>query len=209
MCISNLTAILIFFWFCNYYQKGFHDICAVFQQILGENYALLSIERISRYPLRDYLKPTLAEAVRNLGILFPLIALVDMPLHEYIEGYVCIHVKPYTTWYFSYLQIRSPLHTKNLLLFSLFVLLDVVCMSRSGLIDHPHFALAWLLTWFSHDICDVDVVGRLFDLFLSYPDPLLPVYCAAAVCSKAELYYAYNPLHKIRTCNQRSLYVTI
>lgn len=41
-------------------------------------------------------------------------------------------------------------------------------------------ALPWVITWFAHDVMDLDVVARLFDAFLASP-PLLPLYLSAAV----------------------------
>lgn len=64
----------------------------MFQQVLSTSAALLCIERVARYHLRDYLKVNLDEAVRNLSVLFPLLALVDMELHQHIEG--CVLIAP-------------------------------------------------------------------------------------------------------------------
>jgi hypothetical protein len=44
----------------------------------------------------------------------------------------------------------------------------------------PHFALPWLLTWFSHSISSLSATQRLFDAFL-LGHPLLPLYMAAAL----------------------------
>ena len=44
----------------------------------------------------------------------------------------------------------------------------------------PHFALPWLLTWFSHDTTQLSLVARLFDMFLS-AHPLFPVYVSLAL----------------------------
>jgi Rab-GTPase-TBC domain len=43
----------------------------------------------------------------------------------------------------------------------------------------PIFALAWVLTWFSHSVADIDHAARLFDVFLC-SHPLFPLYVAAA-----------------------------
>ena len=42
-----------------------------------------------------------------------------------------------------------------------------------------HFALAWRLTWFSHDMKDVDQCARLFDVFIA-SHPLMPIYVGVA-----------------------------
>jgi len=44
----------------------------------------------------------------------------------------------------------------------------------------PHYALPWLLTWFSHSVKSLAVVQRLFDTFL-LGHPLLPLYVSAAL----------------------------
>lgn len=42
------------------------------------------------------------------------------------------------------------------------------------------FTLSWVLTWFAHDIDDMDALKRLFD-FLLASHPLMPVYLAVAL----------------------------
>jgi hypothetical protein len=44
----------------------------------------------------------------------------------------------------------------------------------------PHYALPWVLTWFSHALLAFEVVQRLFDAFL-LGHPLLPLYASAAL----------------------------
>ena len=47
----------------------------------------------------------------------------------------------------------------------------------------PFFAISWLITWFSHDIKELDHVARLYDVLLSSP-PIYCFYLSAAVSSK-------------------------
>ena len=49
---------------------------------------------------------------------------------------------------------------------------------RSG--APPHFALSWVLTWFSHDLDDISLICRLYDVCLS-GHPLMSLYLATAV----------------------------
>mmetsp|Transcript_29807 Transcript_29807/g.39172 ORF Transcript_29807/g.39172 Transcript_29807/m.39172 type:complete len:441 (-) Transcript_29807:118-1440(-) len=44
----------------------------------------------------------------------------------------------------------------------------------------PFYAISWVLTWFAHDISELDLVARLFDVFLS-SDPMFSLYLSAAV----------------------------
>lgn len=43
----------------------------------------------------------------------------------------------------------------------------------------PYFALSWFITWFSHNVPELDDAARIFDVFLS-SHPLMPLYFAAA-----------------------------
>jgi hypothetical protein len=45
----------------------------------------------------------------------------------------------------------------------------------------PFFAASWILTWFSHDLKNVDDVARLFDVLLSSPPMYIYYLCAAYV----------------------------
>ena len=44
----------------------------------------------------------------------------------------------------------------------------------------PFFALSWVITWFSHEIRDTELVKRLFDFFL-VSHPLMPIYVSVAM----------------------------
>lgn len=68
------------------------------------------------------------------------------------------------------------------LLFPLISLADAELfqyLCRSG-IEEPVFALSWVITWFSHGFDDLDVISRLFDLFIA-SHPLMPLYFGAQV----------------------------
>jgi len=51
-------------------------------------------------------------------------------------------------------------------------------LDRAGV--HAYFSLSWVITWFAHDIFDLNTVARLFDVFLSSP-PTFPLYLSAAI----------------------------
>ena len=44
----------------------------------------------------------------------------------------------------------------------------------------PHFAASAVMTWFSHELDDIDKVATLFDFLISSP-PVMIFYLAAAV----------------------------
>lgn len=58
----------------------------------------------------------------------------------------------------------------------------------SKALNEPYFALSWLITWFSHDLKDLDVAARTFDALIT-SHPLFGLYmCTAVVLScKTEL----------------------
>ena len=49
----------------------------------------------------------------------------------------------------------------------------------SGL-DELYFCLSWVITWFTHDIHDTDLVKRIFDFFI-VSHPLMAVYTSVAM----------------------------
>lgn len=49
----------------------------------------------------------------------------------------------------------------------------------------PHFALAWIVTWFAHVLPEMDDVRRLFDLFLA-TDPIMLIYLSVAVIIQSD-----------------------
>lgn len=44
----------------------------------------------------------------------------------------------------------------------------------------PFFATSWLITWFAHDIKNIDEIARIYDVFLC-SHPLFSYYVCAAV----------------------------
>eukprot|EP01134_Creolimax_fragrantissima_P001410 CFRG1410T1 len=118
-----------------HYYQGYHDVCAIVQQVVSEEDSVRCCERLSMFHLRNFLQPTMDQAMSFLAGLLPLLSIADPELYDFIE--------------------------------------------ESGLAELPHFALSWVLTWFSHSIPDIDVVGRIFDVCLAYPHPLLIIYLCA------------------------------
>ncbi|KAJ1919611.1 GTPase-activating protein gyp8 [Mycoemilia scoparia] len=46
----------------------------------------------------------------------------------------------------------------------------------------PFFAISWVLSWFAHDLVDLNDMARLYDFFMS-SSPLAPIYVAASLVS--------------------------
>jgi hypothetical protein len=56
------------------------------------------------------------------------------------------------------------------------------CMLRGG-VGHVIFALPWFITWYSHVLDNLDIILRLYDLFI-VSHFLMPIYVAAEVKRK-------------------------
>jgi hypothetical protein len=54
-----------------------------------------------------------------------------------------------------------------------------MCIQR-GCMGHVIFALPWFITWYSHVLDNLDIILRLYDLFL-VSHFLMPIYVAAEV----------------------------
>lgn len=85
------------------------------------------------------------------------------------------HLKPF---------MARTMHETNEMLFLMYpifekedrALFDFLMRAELGTI----FALPWVITWFSHNLVDLDLVLRLFDLFIA-SDHHLPLYLSAAI----------------------------
>ncbi len=55
-------------------------------------------------------------------------------------------------------------------------------ISRGGM-GHVIFALPWFITWYSHVLDNLDIILRLYDLFI-VSHFLMPIYVAAEVKTK-------------------------
>ncbi|KAL7748359.1 GTPase-activating protein gyp8 [Sorochytrium milnesiophthora] len=84
--------------------------------------------------------------------------------------------------------IRDAMHqTLEPVMSQMLILLPLIKSENRPLYDkfercqlQPYFCLSWIITWFSHDLDDFDLVCRLFD-FLVASNPIMPVYISAAV----------------------------
>ncbi|UJR30127.1 hypothetical protein I4U23_017668 [Adineta vaga] len=71
-------------------------------------------------------------------------------------------------------------------------------MERGG-VGHVIFALPWFITWYSHVLDDLDIILRLYDLFI-VSDYLMPLYIAAEIVN----YYGDEVLSK--DCDMANLH---
>jgi hypothetical protein len=57
---------------------------------------------------------------------------------------------------------------------------DELNLSSRGDTGHVIFALPWFITWYSHVLDNLDIILRLYDLFI-VSHYLMPIYVAAEV----------------------------
>lgn len=79
------------------------------------------------------------------------------------------------------------------------ILLVLIRASDLELYEHlqkarmePFFAISWLITWFSHDIRELDQIARIFDVLLCSP-PIFCFYVCTAVCNNHLLFSSLTP----------------
>lgn len=97
---------------------------------------------------------------------------------------------------------------QTMLRLSLFPLInhfDPVVFEHFKLCDMelPYFAIPWVITWFSHEIRDTELVKRIFDFFI-VSHPIMPVYVSVAMIlhpiNRNEILsseYDFTALHQI------------
>lgn len=56
----------------------------------------------------------------------------------------------------------------------------VECLREAGAWEHMHVSLAWIITWFAHNVTHISTAARLFDLFIA-THPVMPAYVSAAL----------------------------
>ena len=156
------------------YYQGYHDVACIFLSVLGEtdrskrrtDISALGLQapsnvlhRVSHSHLKDCLRKNFLQLQTTLRLtVFPLLALFDPPIHDYLEA--------------------------------------------AGM--EPFFVLSWVITWYSHEIRDTQLVKRLFDVFL-VSHPLFPVYVAIAMIT-----HSYNRREILETeCDFAALHATL
>uniref|UniRef100_A0A061RHK5 Tbc1 domain family member 20-like isoform x1 n=1 Tax=Tetraselmis sp. GSL018 TaxID=582737 RepID=A0A061RHK5_9CHLO len=139
-----------------YYYQGLHDIASVLLLTLGEELSLAALGKLTRTHLFDFTRPTLEPVKDILSLLYPLLRMHDRELHAFLLGCEDRHNVE--------MGLYGPRAGRR---------------ERQRLRQPPYFAIAWVITWFSHGAEALPAACRLFDLFLS-AHPLMPIYAAAA-----------------------------
>mmetsp|Transcript_19506 Transcript_19506/g.54266 ORF Transcript_19506/g.54266 Transcript_19506/m.54266 type:complete len:415 (+) Transcript_19506:333-1577(+) len=142
-----------------YYYQGLHDIASVLLLILGEHMAYAALRTLTTAHLRDFTRPTLEPVKEVLELLHPLLAKHDRQLHDFIE--CCEERQNLDMGLFDRRASRA---------------------ERQAARSPPYFAIAWVITWFSHSVQSLPAACRLFDLFFA-SHPLMPLYVATVSMS--------------------------
>ena len=153
------------------YYQGYHDIsCVILSALGGETTASTappSSPSVSNFDSKKNIQDIAQEAARNMGMDLPCQILAKLS-HSHLEDMMRDNFDILT-------------RALRLVIFPLLHTLDPEVhahLEQSGM--EPFFCLPWIITWFSHDIRDTDVVKRLFDVFVA-SHPLMPVYLAIAM----------------------------
>jgi hypothetical protein len=148
------------------YYQGYHDLACIFMSALGggnpppqrDNDTTVAPEQDDDDPL---------QLAMQMGLELPSRVLCQVSLSHFRDATRC-----------NFEKLTMAL---RLTLFPLLQQLDPELHAHLHDCDmEPFFCLSWVLTWFSHDVRDTELVKRLFDAFL-VSHPLLPVYVSIAM----------------------------
>ena len=185
----------------SHYYQGLHDVAAILQTALAPTTDLTgaAIERLTLGHLRDCVQGGLGAVMDTLRLLPHLIAVADPELHAALfppsNRSSFGAAKPPANDSIAAGGDAGSVDAGSADAGSAdggasdagegdsFVVLGVADLSDMEHIVGCHFAVSWLLTWFSHGLDDYATAARLFDLFLA-SDPLMPLYVGAAAVVK-------------------------
>lgn len=139
-----------------HYYQGYHDVASIFLQTFdGAKNSGLS------------LRSRALKSFSNEDLEIPAAILLEVSQKHLLD---CL--KP------NFRQVQTAL---RLTLLPLLAALDrdiSTHLHRCGM--EPFFAFSWVITWFSSENLDTELIKRLFDVFL-VSDPLMPIYVAVAM----------------------------
>lgn len=142
-----------------HYYQGYHDIAAAVLLTCGteDGLAVVILERISLFHLRDYMAPQLADTVAQLNLILPLLRRLE--------------------------RLEQQQAHRGILPAAASVQMSAVAVLEESECP-PFFALSWVLTWASHVISGFSTAVFVADVMIG-SHPLLPIYLSAAIILKA------------------------
>lgn len=183
--LANLINSVLVRKSLNYYQ-GFHDISCIVMATVGGSSSWSASRNASRGPLAG-----LDMSAQVLS------RLTQWHLKDYMQS--------------SFQELNTLLH---LSLFPLLALVDPQVhdhLTEASM--EPMFCVSWIITWFSHEVRDTELVKRLFDVLI-VSHPLMPIYLSIAMlthpvnrveilateCEFTELHQTLTNLPKNSSC---------
>jgi len=155
------------------YYQGYHDVSCIFLNVLGGASIAagapgsISAEMASRLKGSSRSVDQAALAASAMGLDLPSSVLLQISRSHFRDAMRS--------------DFQSLSAALRLIIMPLIAALDREVHAKLWEVDmEPFFAISWIITWFSHDIRDTDLVKRLFDCFL-VSHPLMPVYMAVAM----------------------------
>ena len=155
------------------YYQGYHDVSCIFLNVLGGASIAagapgsISTEMASR--LKGSSRPVdqAALAASAMDLDLPSSVLLQVSRSHFRDAMRS--------------DFQSLSAALRLIMMPLIAALDREVHAKLWEVDmEPFFAISWIITWFSHDVRDTDLVKRLFDCFL-VSHPVMPVYMAVAM----------------------------
>jgi Rab-GTPase-TBC domain len=141
------------------YYQGYHDVACIILSTLGGS---------SPVRLRPSENNSNLEGVAvATGLEMPAAVLLQISQSHFRD---CMRA--------NFLQLQTALRLTLLPLIAYFdpEIHDFLAACET----EPFFALSWVITWFSHNIRDTELVKRLFDFFV-VSHPLMPIYVSVAM----------------------------
>jgi len=155
------------------YYQGYHDVSCIFLNVLGGASVAagapgsISAEMASRMKGSPRSVDQAALAASAMGLDLPSSVLLQISRSHFRDAMRS--------------DFQSLSAALRLIMMPLIAALDREVHAKLWEVDmEPFFAISWIITWFSHDVRDTDLVKRLFDCFL-VSHPLMPVYMAVAM----------------------------
>ena len=143
------------------YYQGYHDVACIVLSTLGGSRPV-SVRSLSSPPPSD-----MESMAASMGLDLPAAVLLQLSQSHLAD---CMRA--------NFLPLQT---TLRLTLMPLLAVVDPAVHAHLFECEmEPFFALSWIITWFSHDIRDTELVKRLFDAFL-VSSPLLPIYMSVAM----------------------------
>lgn len=140
------------------YYQGYHDVACVILSTLGGS-APVSVSRINYN--------SLASMASSMGLDLPSAVLLQLSQSHFVD---CMKA--------TFMQLQT---TLRISVFPLIAYFDKQVHDHLHQAEmEPFFCLSWIITWFSHEIRDTELVKRLFDVFI-VSHQTMPIYMAVAM----------------------------